>query len=91
LISPADVALPEEGAYSYAELVGCRVEGSSEAGDSFSGVVKGVEEYGGPPLLDVESNGRQVLIPFAREICKEIDVRNRIIRVELPDGLLETQ
>lgn len=86
LVSPEEVAPPEDGAYSYAELVGCRVEGSS-----FTGVVTGVEEYGGPPLLDVESGGRQVLIPFARAICKEIDVRNRIIRVELPDGLLETQ
>ncbi len=86
LVSPEDVASPEEGSYSYAELVGCRVEGSS-----FAGTVRGVEEYGGPPLLNVESDGRQVLIPFARAICKEIDVRNRIIRVELPDGLLETQ
>ncbi|MSV34265.1 MAG: 16S rRNA processing protein RimM [Bryobacterales bacterium] len=91
LVSPEDVALPEEGAYSYAELVGCRVEGGFSSGEPFAGVVMGVEEYGGPPLLDVESNGRQVLIPFARAICKEIDVRNRIIRVELPDGLLETQ
>ena len=60
-------------------------------GESFRGIVKGVEEFGGPPLLQVESGGRDVLIPFAREICKEIDVRNKIIRVVLPDGLLETQ
>ena len=86
LVSPEDVALPEEGAFSHAELVGCRVEG-----ESFRGIVKGVEEFGGPPLLQVESGGRDVLIPFAREICKEIDVRNKIIRVVLPDGLLETQ
>jgi 16S rRNA processing protein RimM len=91
LVSPEEVASPQEGSYSYAELVGCRVEGGSKAGNSFSGVVKGVEEYGGPPLLQVDADGREVLIPFARAICKEIDVRNRIIRVDLPDGLLETQ
>lgn len=91
LVSPEDVARPEEGAFSFAELVGCRIEGCSKAGDSFSGVVRGIEEFGGPALLAVETGGREVLIPFAREICKEIDVRNKIIRVVLPDGLLETQ
>lgn len=86
LVSPAEVTPPEQGAYSYAELVGCRVEG-----ESFAGVVRGVEEFGGPPLLQVEAGGREILIPFARAICREIDVGAKIIRVELPDGLLETQ
>ena len=54
------------------------------------GVVTGVEEYGGPPLLQVEAaDGREILIPFARSICREIDVAAKIIRVELPEGLLE--
>ncbi len=67
--------------------MGCRVEG-----ESFSGVVQGVEEYGGPALLQVEAaDGREILIPFVRAICKEIDVAAKIIRVELPDGLLEYQ
>lgn len=56
------------------------------------GVVRGVEDYGGPSLLKVEAaDGREILIPFARAICKEIDVAAKIIRVDLPDGLLETQ
>jgi 16S rRNA processing protein RimM len=87
LVAPDQVAKPEPGAYSYAELVGCRVEG-----DAFGGVVAGVEEYGGPPLLQVKAeDGREILIPFVRAICKEIDVAAKIIRVELPDGLLEYQ
>ena len=32
LVPPGDVALPEEGAYSHAELVGCRVEGDGTFG-----------------------------------------------------------
>ncbi len=54
------------------------------------GVVKGVEEYGGPPLLRVEAaDGREILVPFARSICREIDVAAKTIRVELPEGLRE--
>ena len=54
------------------------------------GVVRGIEEYGGPPLLQVETaDGREILIPFAREICRSIDAAAKVIGVELPDGLLE--
>jgi len=87
LVPASEVEPPEEGAYSYAELVGCRVVGDRELG-----VVMEVEEYGGAPLLKVEAgDGREVLIPFARSICTEIDVASKIIRVELPEGLLEQQ
>ena len=87
LVPASEVEPPEEGAYSYAELVGCRVVGDQELG-----VVMEVEEYGGAPLLKVEAgDGREVLIPFARSICTEIDVASKTIRVELPEGLLEQQ
>jgi 16S rRNA processing protein RimM len=92
LVAPEEVAKPEEGAYSYRELVGCRVAGGTVSGAAFGGVVEGVEEYGGPPLLQVKAeDGREILIPFVRAICKEIDVAAKVIRVELPEGLLEYQ
>ena len=51
-----------------------------------------VEAYGGAPLLKLEAaDGREILIPFARSICKVIDVASKTIRVELPEGLLEQQ
>ena len=87
LVRASEVEPPEEGAYSYADLVGCKVLGESEVG-----VVTEVEEYGGAPLLKLEAaDGREILIPFARSICKEIDVASKTIRVELPEGLLEQQ
>jgi 16S rRNA processing protein RimM len=87
LVPASEVEPPEEGAYSHAELVGCRV-----VGESVVGVVTEVEEYGGAPLLKLEAaDGREILIPFARSICKEIDVASKTIRVELPEGLLEQQ
>jgi 16S rRNA processing protein RimM len=86
LVPEAERALPEEGEYSHADLIGCSIV----AGQLTVGVVKGVEEFGGPPLLKVEAqDGREILVPFARTICREIDVACKIIRVELPDGLLD--
>lgn len=86
LVPPDEVEKPEDGAYSYQDLVGCRVV----SGNSDLGAVDSVEDYGGPSLLKVKtSEGKEVLIPFAREICKEIDVAAKRIRVELPEGLLD--
>lgn len=87
LVPLSEVEPPEEGAFSYADLVGCKV-----IGDEVVGVVTEVEEYGGAPLLKLEAaDGREILIPFARSICKVIDVASKTIRVELPEGLLEQQ
>ena len=81
-----DVAAPEEGAYSHQDLVGCRF---TNAGVEL-GVVKEVEDFGGPPLLKIETaDGREILVPFARAICKKIDVNAKVIEAELPEGLLD--
>ena len=88
LVPEAERAAPGEGEYSHAELTGCRVV-AVETGKTI-GEVKGLEDYGGPSLLKVEAvDGREILIPFTRSICREIDVAAKIIRVELPEGLTE--
>jgi len=87
LVRSEDVAAPGEGEFSYASLIGSQVVLLN--GEQL-GVVKDIEEYGGPPLLNVEAkDGREILVPFARSICKEIDAGAKIIRVELPEGLTE--
>lgn len=73
-----------EGEYFQSDLVGCRVV---ERDGTEMGVVEGWQEYGGPPLLQVNAQGREVLIPFAKSICIEIDVPGRRIVVDLPEGL----
>ena len=85
LVPESERALPEPGEYSHADLIGCRMLDKQPIG-----TVTGVEEYGGPPLLKVAmEDGREILVPFAKAICREIDVESKIIRVELPEGLLE--
>lgn len=88
----ADILVPEaervragEGEFFHADLIGCQVIGTGPLG-----VVASVEEYGGAPLLKVVApDGREILIPFVRSMCREIDVAARVIRVDLPEGLLE--
>lgn len=60
---------------------------------SFLGVVREMQFLGkeihGTPLLVVETSQGELLIPFAEEICRNIDVAGRRIEVRLPEGLRE--
>lgn len=40
-------------------------------------------------LASVNYNGKEVLIPLIQEMILDLNVRNKYIRMELPDGLLE--
>jgi len=69
------------------ELVGCRVE-NIEGREI--GTVKGVMHTGGVEILVVDGEGdREFLIPMARDICVEIDIERKLIRIDPPEGLLE--
>ncbi len=79
--------LPSDEFY-YSDLVGCTV--LDRHGGSEIGVVKGFLELGPNGLLEVrDDRGREVLIPFAAEICVAVDIEKRIIEIDPPEGLLE--
>ena len=76
-----------EGQFYEWELKGCRVE--SIDGESI-GSVSEVMRTGGVEVLVVENDsGRELLVPMAQEICVEIDLNKRLIRIDPPPGLLE--
>ena len=81
------VELEEDEFYDW-ELEGCRVE--TVAGERL-GVVREVLRTGGVEVLVVanDERGREHLIPLAEEICVEIDIEGKLVRVDPPEGLLE--
>jgi 16S rRNA processing protein RimM len=74
------------GEFFESDLIGLPVVDAA-SGRSF-GVVEDVAQYGGPPLLVLTYEGREVLIPFVPAICN-VDLLAKVIRATLPDGLLE--
>jgi 16S rRNA processing protein RimM len=86
------VALGENQYYVW-QLIGCAVfcRGSRQP----LGEVTGIEPTGGVELLKVRRSGFEaarsgdLLIPFAHEICPEIDVGARRIVIDPPEGLLD--
>jgi 16S rRNA processing protein RimM len=86
LVPVEERAVPEEGAYLHEDLIGCVVEDRGRV----IGTIEGVEEFGGPPVLRlVTAEGRELLIPFVKAMCTDIDIPAKRISVELPDGLTD--
>jgi len=68
------------------QLEGCSVE--TVKGERI-GTVRELQRTGGTENLLVDGDGRDHLIPFAESICVEVDVENKLIKVDPPEGLLE--
>jgi 16S rRNA processing protein RimM len=71
----------EAGEYYESDLIGCEVV-ERGTGESL-GRVAALQDGGGAGLLEVGN----LLIPFSKAICVEIDPAAKRITVELPEGL----
>lgn len=82
------VELEEDEFYDW-ELIGCRVE--TVEGEELGLVSEVLRTGGDAEVLVVEKADakREHLIPLAETICVEIDIENKLIRVDPPEGLLE--
>lgn len=86
------IEIPEEDAreleddeYFLHDLVGLTL---FDANGNARGVVKDVIEGGGGLLLQVtRADGKEFELPFAAELCTEIDLNAKRIVVQLPEGL----
>ncbi len=86
VIIPRDQALPlPEGSYYEFELKGCAVK--SRSGEEY-GVVEEIISNEGQVLLRVLGPGRDFLIPFVAAFLLKIDVLQKEIICDLPEGLV---
>ncbi|MFN0278288.1 MAG: ribosome maturation factor RimM [Pyrinomonadaceae bacterium] len=68
------------------QLEGCRVE---TIGGETIGDIREIMRTGGSELLVVAGDAKDYLIPFANAICVEVDIENKVIKVDPPEGLLD--
>ena len=88
----ADICVPEsdaveleEGEFFDWQLEGCTAV--TVGGDTL-GTVKALMRTGGTEVLVIEGE-REYLVPFAESICTEVDIENKRIVIDPPEGLLE--
>jgi 16S rRNA processing protein RimM len=79
-------ALPvvREGWFYTFQLRGCRV--FSHEGECI-GTVTSVLDSGGAQILSVDHENEETLVPFAQSYIRKIDLEQRRIEVDLPEGL----
>jgi len=82
---PAE-ALPavQEGSFYTFQLKGCHV---FQPDNEYIGTITDVLAAGSTEVLRVDHEGEETLIPFAQEYIKKIDLDQRRIEVDLPEGL----
>jgi 16S rRNA processing protein RimM len=76
---------PGNGEYFSFDLEG----GTVYAGERVVGVVAEVLASGGGWTLRLDRSGNEVLVPFVREYLNGVDIDEKRIDVELPEGLAE--
>ena len=87
VIAEADVEPLAEGQFLEREVIGSEVV--TRDGRRV-GLVTSVMRTGGTDLLVLESDeGREQLIPFADEICPDVDLEAKRITIDPPKGLLD--
>ena len=86
VITPDELVELDDDEYYVFDLEGCEVV--TVDGQPL-GVVTKVDDYGAAPLLSVKTEKKEVLIPLTRDICPDVDVDNKKIVVNPPEGLLD--
>jgi 16S rRNA processing protein RimM len=82
------IELPEltGSQFYFHEINGFQVEDTEKG---MLGLVKEVFEAGHQDLIGMEYKGKEVLIPINDDVILNVDRDNALIKVSLPDGLLE--
>jgi 16S rRNA processing protein RimM len=83
-IAADEVPEVEDGWFYTFQLKGCRVYA---ADGEYIGDVTDVLDAGGSDILKVDRGNEETLIPFAQEYLQTVDLEQKKIVVNLPEGL----
>jgi 16S rRNA processing protein RimM len=86
LSAHVDISDLAPGEYHYQQLIGSTVFLNS--GQLIGSVIE-VVALPGQDLLSVDYQGRQVLIPMVKAIIRSIDITNKKIVIDPPEGLID--
>ena len=75
------------GSYYFFQLVGCQCE---DLGDGLLGTVTQIVDDGGGLILEIEGERGTLLVPFVSKYVRRVEVEERRIELNLPEGLVET-
>lgn len=85
---PRDLSDGDEDNITWAEIIGYKVIDSTDG--SKIGRLKAVDDSTINTLFEIETDdGREVLVPANDDLINNVDIKNKEISIELPEGLLD--
>src|SRR5579863_6433077 len=81
----------EEGALYVGDLIGCSLVDVAGAESAVVGEIEDVDRSAGPvPILVVRGNSAdEILIPFAKDYLRRVDLQAKRVEMALPEGLVD--
>ena len=87
VITEAELSTLEEGEFFEHQILGAHAITSE--GRALGSVTSVLRTGGTDVLVISDESGREMLVPFADDICKSVNVAARQVVVDPPEGLLE--
>jgi len=72
--------------FYYHEIIGFKVV---DASYGLVGIIKHINDAVSQPLIEIDKNGTEIIIPLVDEFIKKVDRENATFFVDLPEGLIE--
>ena len=89
-----DIYLPSEmlpelddGTFYFHEVPGWTVI-NIEDGEELGEILR-VIDHGPYPMLEVENDGKELILPLPENFKIEVDRKNKVLKVEVPEGLVD--
>ena len=76
---------PEEGSYYWFDLIGLDV---FDVDQKYLGRLESIFETGSNDVYVVKEGDEEILIPALESVVQKIDLKNRRMQVDLPEGLI---
>ncbi len=86
LVERKDAVPLKQGEYYDHDLIGCRVV---DAAGAVLGTVREILKAAGNAVLIVDGAAGEILIPAVADFCRRISITEKLIVVDLPEGLLD--
>ncbi|MDT0559675.1 ribosome maturation factor RimM [Ichthyenterobacterium sp. W332] len=76
----------EGNKFYFHEVIGFTVE---DRNFGTVGIIKGINDSSAQALFEIDSEGKEILIPMNDEFIKSLDRDNKTIHLETPEGLID--
>ena len=85
IFAEKDSNILSENQFYYVDLIGCKL--ISQEGEDI-GKITGIEEFPAQVTLECSNKGKSYYVPFISQFILKIDIKNKIITVNVIEGLL---